>query len=155
MSSEITAALIAGIVSLIVSLFAGLITISQAKMERAKLERQLERQLTERLYGIRLEHYPRAFQITANLGKGNSFEQIQEIRGQLKEWESAEVSMIISQRAKQAYYNLLEAIKKNPEKGTIYGDEQLSKIWRLRNLFRGELRQDLGFLFTEDDNTIN
>jgi len=65
----IVAGLVAGIVSLIVAVLSFYATVRTVRAERQKLERELTRRLTERLYDLRLKHYPRAFEITEGLGK--------------------------------------------------------------------------------------
>ncbi len=151
MQPELISALIAGVVSLIVSLIAYITSIRSIKMEREKLERQLERQFTDRLYNLRLDNYPEAFRITESLGKNNTLVQTQEISKQIKNWKAGEVSLILSNRARQSFYNMQEAINKQPETNKGFSEQQSFKIWKLRNLFRGELRRDLGLLFEEDD----
>lgn len=151
MPVEIVSALIAGFVSVIVSILAYVAIVRQAKIDRINVERHLERQLTERLYNLRLEYYPSAFKITEKLGKDNTVEVIKNIRKALSEWKSGEVGLILSYKARQSFYELNEAIKKNPEKSNSYSNDQIQKIWKLRNRFRGELRRDLGLLFDEED----
>jgi hypothetical protein len=150
MQPELLSALIAGGVSLIVSLITYITSVRSLKIEREKLERQLERQFTDRLYNLRLINYPEAFKITEPLGKKNTIIQTQEIGKQLKSWKAGEVSLILSNRARQSFYNLQEAINKKPETAKGFSEQQNFKIWKLRNLFRGELRGDLGLLFEED-----
>ena len=121
------------------------------RLEREKLERQLEHQFTERLYNLRLQYYPEAFRITERLGKEVSLQTTREIDVQLKDWKAAEVNLVISNKAQQEFYKLREMLKKNPEQGDKYSEQQVSKIWRARNRLRGELRRDLGLLFSEDE----
>ncbi|MBV6402512.1 MAG: hypothetical protein CNIPEHKO_02824 [Anaerolineales bacterium] len=151
MSNEVISALIAGVVSLIVSLLTFLLTTKQMRLEREKLERQLERQLTERLYNLRLASYPEAFRITEPLGKKSGLADVRSISNRLRNWKAAEVSLVLSYRARQAFYDLQEVLKKNPETKSGFSDVQIQKIWHLRNRFRGELRRDLGLMFEEDD----
>jgi hypothetical protein len=156
MPYTIITALIAGSISLIVSVITYVTTKRQMALEREKLERQLKRKFTERLYDLRLQHYAKAFEITENLGKGELTataglqSQHIAIRDQLKNWKSGEVNLIISDKALEEFYELLRALKKNPEKGTVYSNTQIDNLWRARNKLRGALRFDLGLLFQED-----
>lgn len=151
MSPEVMSALIAGVVSILVSLVSYFSVLRQIKNNRIAIERQLERQLTEKLYNLRIAKYPEAFTITAKLGKDDSAQTLRNIQTSLSEWKSGEVGLILSQKAKKAYYELNETIKKKPEKDGKFSSDQLQKIWKLRNRFRGELRRDLGLLFDEED----
>jgi hypothetical protein len=152
----VISALIAGTTSLLISF----ITYRAAKrhmiLEREKLERELERKLTERLYEVRLKHYPKAFEITDNLGKKTStmdatvLSRNREVENQLREWKKGEVSFILSGRALRVFYKLVDVLSKNPERGTFYSEAQLANIWNARVKFRRELRRDIGLLFKED-----
>lgn len=150
MQPEIVSAIVAGVVSLTISIIGYTASVRSIKSERERLELQLERHFTDRLYGLRLGNYPEAFRITESLGKKNNPNQIQDISKQLKNWKAGEVSLILSQRARQSFYDLQAAINKQPETNKGFSEQQNLKIWKLRNLFRGELRRDLGLLFEED-----
>jgi hypothetical protein len=157
LSDEVVSALIAGGVSLLVSLITYLTTKRQMSLEREKLERQLKRQFTERLYDLRLQYYPEAFRITEGLHRSRTdaeedlFSYFQSIREQLKRWKAGEASFILSDAALEAFYELQRVLKKNPEKGVVYSETQIDNIWRARNRLRGALRGDLGLLFREDE----
>ena len=160
MSDNLVSALIAATVSIIVGLIGYAATVRTAAHERRKLERELTRRFTERLYDLRVKHYARAFEITERLGKhGAMAVDVQplykEIRAQLREWRSGEVSLCISEHSLERLHDLLDAIKKNPEKGTAYSVEQLRKVWFARRRFRGALRVDLGLLFVEEKSRVS
>jgi hypothetical protein len=155
LSDTVITALIAGGISLLVSLITYFTTKQQIITEREKLERQLERKFTERLYDLRLQHYVKAFQITEGLSKVAPNKEglasgYQEIREQLKDWRAGEVAFIMSDKALKTYYELQRVLKKNPEMGDKYSEAQIQKIWRARNRFRGVLRADVGLLFKEE-----
>jgi hypothetical protein len=105
---------------------------------------------------VRLKYYPRAFEITDELGKRTStmdatlLSKHRGVESQLREWKKGEVSFILSGRALRAFYKLLDILSKNPEKGTLYSEAQLANIWKARVKFRRELRRDIGLLFKED-----
>jgi hypothetical protein len=151
LSDALLTALIAGGISILISLLTHFTTVRQMRSEREKLERQLEHQFTERLYNLRLQYYPEAFRITERLGKEMTVSALRDIDTQLKNWKAAEVNLVISNKAQQAFYRLRDLLKKNPEQSDMYSEQQVGNIWRARNRFRGELRRDLGLLFSEDE----
>ncbi len=156
MDSRVEAAIIAGIVSVIVSLIAYIVGILKIRNERLMLEKKLNRNLTEKLYSIRLDAYPEGFEITADIGKfaGRSDEEVSteiiKTRKALKSWSRKKVSFLLSEKALDAFYKLDQALKKNPGDNTTYTAQQRTKIWEARNRFRSSLREDVGLLFEED-----
>jgi hypothetical protein len=158
MGDEVTAALIAAIVSGFASIITYLIATNKIRAERDAMERELQRKLTDRLYDLRLQHYPGAFVITDQLGKHHSAPVEQrpafyaDLVQQLRQWKKGEPSFLMSDKSLQAYRQLLEALKANPALGNRYNEQQMDRIWRKRVAFRDALRDDVGLLFVEENN---
>ncbi len=157
---EIGAALIAGVVALIVSIITHYTTVSATKrqlvLEREKLEKSIRQPYIERLYDLRVKCYAEVFMITEKLKRYSATEEnlqlhFRSVREELKEWKATEASFVMSDGALKMFYALRKELKKNPEKETLYSDTQLENIWRARNRFRGALRDDVKLLFEEDE----
>jgi hypothetical protein len=157
MTSEVSSGLIAAGVSLVGSLLTYLISGRQISSERHKLEREMQRKFTERLYEIRIKTYPAAFAFTEMVAKPNGvlpeemFARHLEIRQKLRAWKSAEVTFLLSNSSFEAFRDLERRLKKNPDKGNHYSPDQLNRLWHSRNRFRSELRRDVGLLFDEEE----
>ncbi len=153
---RVQAALIAAAVSLIVSLLSYWAALHRIRAERRNLEERLKRGLTEKLYSLRLEIYPEAFEITSDAGKyaGRTDKEIiehtRETLDQLMGWERERAGLVLSRRSLRAFYALRDALSRGPGDGNAYTSEQLENMWRARNVFRGRLRDDVGLLYEED-----
>ena len=156
MEPKITSALIAGGVSLIVSLVTYYATKSKIKSERAKLERELERKLTEKLYDRRMNAYPKAFSITNDLlgyiidDDTFSRTDTDKIYKELSDWISSDASFILSKNSLNSFYDLRESLLVNPTNGDSYSKKQKKNMWKCKNKFRSALRNDVKLLFLED-----
>lgn len=143
MSPNLSAALVAGCVSLITAIVTYLST-------KWKTEKDLEGAFASRLQQLRLEHYPKAFELTEKLGKRgvNSIEVASkmwlDIVSDLRSWKAGIPSLIMSREAMEAYYLINEAMKAPFAKGSHFGDQQISRISDARDLFRNALRKDIG-----------
>ena len=67
----ILSAAIAAIVSLFNALISALANRRAIQAERERLERQLQRDMTTKLYDVRLEAYPKAIEITEGLRRSS------------------------------------------------------------------------------------
>ena len=157
MDFRILSALIAGIVSVAISLGSLWATKYKIKFEKQKQERELERKLTERLYELRIDAYPKAFSITAGL-LGHILETenitrdvIQEIYKQISEWSSSDANFILSKKSLNAYYRLRDSLLVDPEIGDTYSKEQIKIMWKSKNKLRACLVDDLKLLFKEEN----
>jgi len=156
-SDQLNSAIIAGVVSLIVSALAYIPAILKLRAEKEALKHTLARNFTGRLYELRLKHYPEAFTITVNLRRKTDWTdeelpaKFREINDALKKWKSGEPSLILSAKSLRAYYELQKAFSGKLALGTKYNNEQIERICRLRNDFLDNLRNDIGLLFEEEE----
>jgi hypothetical protein len=156
MNDPVLTAIIAGGVSITASIITYVSARRQIRSQRETIERQLTHKFTERLYELRLSHYPLAFEITEPLGKLKSAQPDQlparfgEILDRLKKWKSGEVNLVLSDYATDMFYTLERRLKRNPGNGKTYSEEQLDAIWDARQRFRGALRRDVGLLHSDE-----
>jgi hypothetical protein len=158
MEITILTALISALVSLVVALITVLASRGTIRSEREKLERELQRNMTSRLYEVRLESYPKAMEITEGLRKEHlekqdknlSQEYIRDILNQLDAWHATKAGFIISRKSLCNLYALREALQQKPEFDDKYSPEQIKRIWNAKNEFRATLRADIQLLFKED-----
>jgi len=155
MEEKIVTAIIAASVSLVVSLFGALGTWRQLVAQREKLEREIDVRRSEKLYEIRLRVYPKFFEITRVLMGASDVDRYstyKTVRNELKVWRGGEPMLVLSKVALEATYALEVALRANPENGATrqYSQEQIAKVWKLRQRARGALRRDIGLLFGDD-----
>jgi hypothetical protein len=157
MGDEVIAAIIAATVSAIAAFITYITATNKINAAHAAIERELERKLTDRLYDLRLKHYPQAFVITDQLGKQLGVTESQlpalykQLAQELRVWKAGEPSFILSEKSLNAYYELQEALKANPALGNQFNHQQMDRIWRRRVDFRRALRDDVGLLFVEEN----
>ncbi len=157
MDFRILSALIAGIVSLVVSLGSLWATRYKIESEKQKQERELERKLTEKLYERRMDVYPKAFSITSRLlghilqTENISRNAIQEIYNQISEWSSSDANFLLSKKSLKAYYRLRDSLLVEPEIGDNYSKIQREEMWKSKNKLRPCLVDDLKLLFKEEN----
>jgi hypothetical protein len=155
LSDTMVTAGLSGVVSLAVALASQWTAARRLQAEDDRLERQIESGAAHRLYELRMQVYPRAFEITAELGKtsmlsaASAVEKMSGIADELRAWRQGAPALVMSDASLRAYHRLLQAITRNPALGTNYSEAQLTKIWRTRLAFRGELRRDVGLLEAE------
>lgn len=149
-------ALIAGSVSLAVSAIGFVATLLTNAANRRRLEREIRHKFVEKLYEIRLEVYPEAFEITQLIQRRkmplriNKRDELMAIRKRLLEWSNGKAALVISRPSMKALYALKNVLNKQPGLTDGYTEEQVQKIWVARNQFRRCLRRDLGILLNED-----
>ncbi|MCT2409810.1 hypothetical protein NZD88_19835 [Chryseobacterium antibioticum] len=145
---------ITAITSLVISLIALYQFFKSQVFQQKQLEKNLNRNLGIKLYELRLEDYPKAFEITDRIfkTKGGNYDvvEIKHVLNDLIEWKKGRISLILSNEGLQAYYSFRDALMKNPANVMQYSNEQVEKITNLNNNFRKQLRRDLGFLFNEE-----
>lgn len=145
-----TTAIVAAITSLIISLLSFYQALRTAKLQKEQFEKSQNRNLTSKLYDLRLEHYPRAFEITEQIkkSKGGNLDPtlIFGVLEELQQWKTGAVSMILSGNCMHAYHKFRDALARRPATGDKYSMEQIDKIWKLRSEFRRNLRFDIGLL---------
>ena len=150
MEAAIYVALISGLVSLVVAYFTARYKFNH---DRRIVDDQLNQRHLERIYGIRLDTYGRAFDITEPIrrmpvekGGINSREQLLDVRQQLWEWKTGQVNLVMSKKTLDRFYELSAILKKPCEnsRDNVYSDLQIDNIMNARNSFRSQLRVDLG-----------
>jgi hypothetical protein len=161
MEPNIGAAIIAGSVSFFTAIITVVISFfisrSSIRSEIEKLHIQQKRAFTEKLYELRLDIYPEAFDITQDVGKKGERDHqtvetlIRNTRDNLATWHRKKAGLVLSERSLKAYYELRDALSKQPARQDEFATEQLKKIWFARNVFRGCLRDDVGLLHEEDN----
>jgi len=159
MTNEILIAYIAAIASLIVSTVTYFQSHIEQKRLREEFEKSQKRTSTIKILELRLEHYPRAFEITQMLIKikGDNFDpdNVKEILKEINKWRSGILRLIISDDSQDVLFELLNALRSNPANNGSYSKEQADKIWEARNKLRNKLRKDIGILHSEDENKLN
>jgi len=157
MNPAILTAIIAATVSLIVAIISFITNRRSIQSEREKLEREMQRRLTEKLYDLRLESYPKAFEITDLLrgdlifNKGMTRKDFLDIRDKLFDWQRTKAAFIMSESALRAFRNLLDKLNMKPESGTTFKESETKEIWRAKNQFRGSLRGDINLIYSEEE----
>lgn len=144
--------LIAAITSLIVSAIGYF-------MQQNEMNKRLDRIFTDRLYNMRLECYPPAFDVTDRIlrrpkPEGIASNEIEQIRYDLIGWKKGVVNIAISGKSLIAYRDLIGALSMGKGLTNRYTDEQIEKLFNCRNQFRKSLRADLGCLYNEEKQKI-
>lgn len=137
-----------------VSVYVSRNTLSAA---REKLDRELLRSMTAKLYDVRIESYPRGMEITEALRKsqlaGNSNlseDYLDGVKTNLDSWYSSNAGFVLSRHSAQRYSALRKALREKPESSDGYLPQQIDKIVTARREFRAALRADILLLFNED-----
>ena len=157
MNTDIKIALIAGGISLAVSLLGFISSWIVLRAQYKELERKIQNQFTDKLYSLRLEHYPHAFILTEQIQHRPKPQQIVErtelesIANKLYIWKTGIVSLIISKHALEKFFALRDALSLGYGENDRFTNEQVERIMKARNDFRRSLRQDIGFLYEEDE----
>lgn len=159
MNDFFTPSLVTAMTSLIISLVALFQFYRSQNFQQKQFNKTINRNLTNKLYDLRLEIYPKAFEITDNIykDKGGNYnnERLKNSLNELIEWKIGKLNLIISSEALESYYQLRNNLMKNPAYNNNYSPEQIEKITNSNNNFRKQLRRDLGFLFKEEKERRN
>lgn len=156
MTEKIITALIAAAVSLVVSLLTYIATRRKIESEKERQERELQRRLTEKLYDLRLDSYPKAFEITDKLRgdiiKGGEVkkEYISKVLDELHEWHRTKAGFLLTELSLKAFYNLRSSLSVEPSNDDLYSKKQRHEMWKCKNRFRGILKSDLNLLYQEE-----
>ena len=147
-------AIIAAITSFVISIITLLQSLHSQRFQQRQLEQTLNRNLTNKLYELRLANYPRAFEIIDKIHKqkGGTYDpiMINTVLADLLEWKKGIVDLIISVETLESYFILRDSLMKNPETETYYSKQQVEKISNNTKDFKKQLRRDIGFLFREE-----
>jgi hypothetical protein len=158
----IVSAAIAALVSLVVAIISFVMNKNSLKSEREKFERELQRNMTTRLYDIRLEVYPEAISITDGLrnsrmsaqGDGLSAEYFQGILSGLDQWHANKAFLLLSPKAVSTFYALRRTLRAKPAANGKYSKAQIEDIWHAKGRFRNALRSDIQLLYTEESEAL-
>jgi hypothetical protein len=128
----------------------------QIQLQRHLLERQLERKFTEKLYDLRLERYPEAFEITDDLRGEYLFENnidpkvLASVRKRLQDWNKTKAAFLLSEKSLKAFYKLRKALLLSLSSGNTFSEENVKRIWECKNSFRTALKEDVDLLYAEE-----
>ena len=156
--AALLSAAIAATVSVLVALISVLANRTTLKAEREKLETELQRQMTAKLYDLRLESYPRAIEITERLRKSRmalqgpdiSEDYFRSILQEIDEWNSTKAGFLLSENALQELYGLRAALRVEPAADGLYSSEQIAQMHLAKGRFRRALRADVQLLYAEE-----
>lgn len=154
MNEIITPSIIAALTSLIISIITLFQFFRSQKLQQKQFDKNLSRGLTSKLYDLRIDCYPKAFEITDSIHKlkGGNYDPkiIQTALAELIDWKKGIVSLVISVEALESFIALRDVLMRNPEKKDIYSSTQIENISHRTKEFRKQLRRDIGFLFREE-----
>jgi len=159
---ELVAGVIAAVVSLTVALITVVINRNALRVEREKFERELQRNMTARLYDLRIESYPKGLEVTEGLrrsrlveqGDGISEEYFKNMLAQLDTWHATKAGFLLSHKALHRLYDLRDALRDKPVADGKYSKAQIEKIWQAKGAFRSALRADIRLLYKEEDQEL-
>jgi hypothetical protein len=159
MNAPVFTAIISAAVSLAVTLITVFVGRSTIKGEREKLERELHRSVTAKLYGIRLDSYPRTMEITEGLrfsrltvlGESLTEEYLNKVLRKLDTWHATKASFIASRHSNGRVYELRSILREKPEEDGKNPAGQIERIRQAKSQFRGALWKDMQLLFKEND----
>jgi hypothetical protein len=164
MSTSVTAAVIAAVVSLavaIVSVVAAFLTTrATLRRDHDRQEADLKRTMTERLYDRRVAVYPSLFAATDSFRRSRLDEaqdlakHLAEAAIRVDEWHAHEGGLLLSAAAYKRMLDLRINVRRYLDSSNDPQQlEQLKgEIWVAKNLLREAMRADLGLLFDEDRN---
>lgn len=154
MNEIITPSIIAALTSLIISIITLFQFFRSQKLQQKQFDKNLSRGLTSKLYDLRIDCYPKAFEITDSIHKlkGGNYDPkiIQTALAELIDWKKGIVSLVISIEALESFIALRDVLMRNPEKKDTYSSTQIENISHRTKEFRKQLRRDIGFLFREE-----
>ena len=113
--------------------------------------------LDDKICDLRLSSYPRAFEITDQLGSQYLFKNkistgsVKQIREDLIEWNKALTGFVLSDKSLKAFYKLREALDLNSGHNHFLNQERLERIWKAKSQFRACLREDVNLASEEDE----
>lgn len=161
LSEKLMVALIAGGISLVASLVGVVVSLRQVKVSERKIKEEIQHKYLHKLYDKRIELYPEAFKISSKIKKKkkpdgiNPPQEIKMILSDLDFWAEGEAGLFLSPKTIRAYWDLRDALSKNPGGGENYQEQQINNIWQARVNFRSALRRDIGVMHYADTQKIS
>ena len=129
MNEIITPSIIAALTSLIISIITLFQFFRSQKLQQKQFDKNLSRGLTSKLYDLRIDCYPKAFEITDSIHKlkGGNYDPkiIQTALAELIDWKKGIVSLVISVEALESFIALRDVLMRNPEKKDTYSSTQV------------------------------
>lgn len=128
----------------------------ELQSQKEHLERELQRKFTEKLYDLRLDMYPQAFEITDQLRGEYIFkddlsqEALKDILTKIQDWNKTKAGFLLSKSSLNTFYELRKALGLHPESNGKYSERQRKQIWQCKNRFRGALKADVNLLYAEE-----
>ncbi len=160
MDDKIITVLIAGSISIIVSIVGFVSSWIALRAKRNEIYTQLKNGYMERLYEMRLQHYPQALEITKYLtmlpkgGKSFNRDHVLAIRNSLGDWLNSHGGLVASGSVISASHKVRERLSANYGGNQEYTREQMEKMIMVTVNFRRELRADIRFLHASDTSRI-
>lgn len=159
MKDFFTPSVIAALTALTLSLITLYQFFRNLRFQQQQFDKNNNRDLTNKLYDLRLKNYPKAFDITDNIikTKGNNYdvEKIKKAKDELIVWKSGVVNIIISIECRDSYFALRDILMKSPAENNTYSQKQVEKIYEANKNFRKQLRRDFGFMYREEKERRN
>lgn len=149
-----TPSIVASFTAIIISLITLFQFLKNQNYQKKQFNDSINRGLTTKLYDLRLEYYPQAYDITDRIykEKGGVYKasEIEKALEELIDWKKGVVNLIISVETRDSYFSLRDSLMKKPANGGLHSEEQIEKISNSTRNFRKQLRRDLGFLYREE-----
>jgi hypothetical protein len=155
--ATVIAALVAGIVSVVIGVLTFYATTRGFENQRKMQERSQEHALSLKLMDLRLTAYPEAFEISDELSGDILFapdltqRQLDSVLDKLATWNKKRAGFILSTESIRAWYGIRSTLKLKPGTDGLYSEDTRRKIWEAKNKFRGVLRDDLALLYLDED----
>jgi hypothetical protein len=161
-SSEVTAAVIAAVVSVVVAIGSVTVTFlttrASLRRDHERQEAEFRRAMTARLYDRRVAVYPGLFKATEAFRKSrlSSSEDLRNhlaaALAQVDEWHAQGGGLLLSARAYEQLLQLRSAVRQciNDQPAPDQIEELKHEIWVCKGRLRAAMRADLGLLYDED-----
>lgn len=149
LSEGVLTALIAGVVSLVISVVSTYLT---ARYARQRFKSEVDEKYRQKLYELRLQAYPTAFAITGRVVFDETLRstpaELADVLRDLRNWWVGPAAPLLSKHTVKAYYALEELLKgfARSEKPPAADD-----LYAANRAFRLALRQDLDVLYDDDE----
>lgn len=150
LSDSANAALIAGVVSLVISVVSTYLT---ARYARQRFKSEVAEKYRQKLYELRLEAYPTAFAITGRVVFDDALrstpEELGAVLRDLRNWWVGPAAPLLSKHSVKAYYTLEDLLKTFSSSGDDCPSP--NRLYDANRAFRLALRQDLDVLYNDDE----
>lgn len=158
MDAATLTSIIAAVVSLVVISVSAYVSSLTIKSASKTLEQKQEGSMTDKLYDVRIEWYPKGMELTEALRRSQlagdvtlNADYLKGIVSKLDSWYSSPAGFVLSRNSAQSFSILHEAIREKPESNGMYLPEQIDRMVKARREFRMALRADIVRLFNDDD----